>query len=422
MEKNDMKSQSRISQQHVTWSLIALGLLISSLAQAVYEPNPMANPSRRWAVELGMSGGYDDNVHSRPANDPNKQSSSTTTLNPRFIVNIPLDQSFLGLRYNYDWIYYWERTGGEKFDQNHSVDLIASHRFTPRLQLDISDNFRRGISPALTDLVNGVPFIRQIQGNYFNNNLTASLTYNLSRLWTMSVYNSWEYWSYDNSDPATQDRNIYSPGGSLNYLLTPATTLGANFRLGIVNYRIPGPRHEKDSVSETAFLSLSHLFNPQLSGQIAAGGGLTEMGDGRNTSSPYGNAGLTYRYGPRSTVSAGVNYFLYTSDQYGYRSSETLATYLQINHSFTQKLTGLANVNFIRHEFGDPDSITLASTIAAGTPLPVQDSWRATVGATYQFTRWLLGEAYYEYSTSSSSIPNSDFNRNRFWAGLRVTY
>jgi len=417
-----MKSLNQSNQRNLLWSLIVLGLLISNLAQAVYEPSQLSDPSRRWSVDVGISGGYDDNIYSHPANDPDKKSSASTTLNPRLFVNLPLDQTFLGLRYSYDWIYYWDRIGGEKFDQNHNADLIFSHRFNPRLQLDLTDNFRRGISPALTEIAPGVNRILQEQGNYFFNNLTATLTYNLTRVWTLSIYNSWEYWSYDNEGtvanpgPATQDRNIYSPGVGLNYLLSPATTLGVNLRLGIVDYDDPGPNNEKNSTSETAFLFLSHLFNPQISAQISAGGSVTEMGDNHSSSSPYASGSFTYRYAPNGTVSIGGSYFLYTTDQNGYRTSDTLASYLQFSHAITPKLTGRLGVTFIHSELNDPES-----GMPVGTPNPSEDSWRFNLGASYGFTRWLFGEANYEF-THGSGMGGGSYDRNRFWAGVRLTY
>ena len=410
-----MKSPNRTSQRHLTWLFLTLGVLSSSPARAVYEPSQLADSSRRWSVDAGLSVGYDDNVYS--ANGSRKQGSTTTTLNPRLFLNIPLDQTFLGLRYSYDWIYYWERTGGEKYDQNHSADLIFSHRFNPRIQLDLTDNFRRGISPALVNIAIGVPYIQQEQGNYFYNNATATLTYNLSRLWTLSVYNGWEYWSYDNSAVASQDRNVYSPGAALNYLLSPVTTLGINFRMGIVDYRDPRTNNALNSTTETAFLSLSHAFNPQLSGQISAGGGVTELGDGHNSSSPYLTAGLTYRYAPNGTVTVGTSYFLYTSDSYGYRNSDTLATYLQFCHAVTQKLTARVAVSYIHSKYNDPD-FSLPTTVQSN---PSDDSWRLNLGTTYVFTRWLQGEFNYEFTHVTSDLSNA-FDRNRVWVGLRVTY
>jgi hypothetical protein len=413
-----MKSWNQPNQRMRMWPLIVMGLLMGAMAQAVYEPSQLPDPSRRWSVDLGISGGYDDNVYSSRTSDPSKQSSSTTALNPRAFLNIPLDQTFIGLRYSYDWIYYWERTGGEKFDQNHTADLIFSHRFNPRLQLDLTDNFRRGISPALTAIVAGVPYIRQEQGNYFYNNLTATLTYNLTRAWTLSIFNGWDYWCYDRdqSNGTPQDRNIYSPGAALNYLLSPATTLGLNFRMGIVDYNDPGPNDQRNGTSETVYLFLSHMFNPLLSAQLSGGGTAVEMGDGHGSSSPYASGAFTYRYGAHGTVSIGASYFLYTSDQYGFRTAETIASYLQLSHAITTKLTGRIGVSFIHSELNDPDF-----TIPPGTPTPSEDAWRVAVGATYAFTRWLYLDANYEF-LYSSGVMGSGFDRNRVWAGIRVTY
>ncbi|MBM3859298.1 MAG: hypothetical protein FJ395_06575 [Verrucomicrobia bacterium] len=413
MEKHDMNSQNQTNLRCSTWALIMIGFLISNAAFAVYEPSQLSDPSRRWSVDLGVSAGYDDNIHGQ---SQDTESSVTTTLNPRLAVNIPLDQTFLGLRYSYDWVYYWERTGGDKYDQSHVIDLIFSHRFTPRFQLDITDNFRRGISPSLVEIISGVEYIRQEQGDYCFNNLTTTLTYNLTRLWTLSVYNSWELWSYDNANAADQDRDVFSPGFSINYLLTPATTVGFNLRFGLVDYDDPGPNNEKNSTSITPFLFVSHLFNPQFSAQLSVGATMSETENNQESSSPYVSGSLTYRYSRNGTASIGASYFLYTHDQYGYRTAETMATYLQLSHAITQKLTARLGVTYIHSEMGSP-SFDVPVPIAD----PSEDAWRFNIGATYAFTRWLFGEANYEY-LHSSGIGGGSYDRNRVWAGLRFTY
>lgn len=412
-----MKTTTPIKRQRSIWSFLLLGLLLGNAVHAVYEPSQLPDPSRRWSVDLGVSGGYDDNIYSRPDGDPDKKSSASTILNPRLALNIPLDQTFFGLRYSYEWIYYWDRPGeNEKYDQNHIADFIFSHRFTPRLQLDINDNFRRGISPALVEIISGVPYIRQEQGDYFYNNLTATLTYNLTKVWSVSIFNSWELWSYDDQAVATQDRYIYSPGLALNYLLSPATTLGLHYRAGIVDYNDPGPNDQKNSLSHTVYLFLSHLFSPQLSGQLSAGGTISETGDDHDSSAPYVSGSLTYRYAPNGHVSVGASYFLYTSDQFGFRSADTIAAFVQCNHAITPKLTARCGVTYIHSEYNDPDY-----TIPPGSPTPSEDGWRVNVGATYSFTRWFFAEAGYEF-IHSSGVLGDGFDRNRFWGGIRLTY
>jgi long-subunit fatty acid transport protein len=140
------------------------------------------------------------------------------------------------------------------------------------------------------------------------------------------------------------------------------------------------------------------------------------MGDGHGSSSPYASGAFTYRYGAHGTVSIGASYFLYTSDQYGFRTAETIASYLQLSHAITTKLTGRIGVSFIHSELNDPDF-----TIPPGTPTPSEDAWRVAVGATYAFTRWLYLDANYEF-LYSSGVMGSGFDRNRVWAGIRVTY
>jgi hypothetical protein len=414
-----MKNMKCIYQQQYVFVLAIVGLLAASLVQAAHNPQPLPDTSRCWSLSAGVAGGFDDNTTSRPGGDPQKQSSATTILSPKLFLNLPLDQSFLGLRYGYEGIYYWDRTGGDRWDQNHTVDLIASHRFNPRLQLDFNDSFRRGISPELVDLVNGVRRVQQQVGDYFYNKLEGGITYNISRLWSVVLNNSWEYWGYDDpGSAATNGRNIYSPLAALNYVLDPSTILGLNFRYTVVDYRDPGQNNAKNSNSENIFLSITHTFNPQLTGQLSAGGGVTEFGDNHSTASPYCSGSLSYRYAKVGSVSVGGSYFLYTSDQNGYRSADTLASYLAVQQGITSKLISSLSINYVYSKSGNPDP-----TIAAvATTEPKTDSWSANMGLVYNFTRWLSADINYSYTLYSSQIPGSSFIRNRVNAGLRFTY
>ena len=269
-------------------------------------------------------------------------------------------------------------------------------------------------------MVANVPFLRQSQGNYIYNNLSGTLTYNLSRLWTLSLNNTWEYWSYDIAATADQeDRNMYSPLIALNYILSPSTTLGLNFRLGVVDYRNPGLGNAKNSTSENAFLSVTHLFNPQLSGNISLGGGVTELGDGHSTSSPYFSSGLSYRYSSKGSLNVGASYFLYTADTAGYRTSETLATYMQVSQAITPKLSSSLTLNYVYNVYANPDP-----TIAATTTLtePATRAWIVTMGLSYGFTRWLSADLTYTFNLNGSDLPGSSYHRNRIGAGMRFTY
>ncbi len=411
-----MKHFNQMRKLCASWTLVVVGLMLSSLAYAVFEPSQLPDPSRRWAVSALVSGGYDDNVYTSSSDDPNKKSSGITVVEPKFYLNYPMDQTFIGLRYAYNATYYWDRTGSDAWDQSHIADFIASHRFTPRLQLDVTDSFRRGLQPELVDMSTGVPYIRQQNGDYYYNNLIGTLTYNLTRLWTLSVGMGWEYWSYDEATVATDnDRNIYSPNIGINYTVNPSTTIGLYFRESLVEYSTPGLNDARNSHTETVYLSLIHQFNPKLSGQINAGGGVTEFGDDHSSTSPYASGSLTYRYAPNGTVTVGSSYFLYTSDQYGYRSADTLATFLQLNHMITPKLAATLGGTYIRSEYGDPDPWL--------TPLgePKSDAYRVNLGLNYAFTRWLSAELNYTYDRVSSQLGNS-YDRNRVWVGVRVTY
>jgi hypothetical protein len=219
-------------------------------------------------------------------------------------------------------------------------------------------------------------------------------------------------WAVDATD--TDDRDIYSPRITLNYTLNPTTTLGLNLNLGIVDYDLPGEKNARNSTSENISLTLTHMFNPKLNGQITAGGGITEFGDGQTSSSPYASGNLTYRYAANGTVSCGASYFLYTSSQYGYRSAETLASFVQFHQAITPKLMAILGANYIYSLYDNPYPPTLPTGLDS-------QAWRFNIGLSYAFTRWISAECHYSFDTFTSQTGFA-YDRNRVWAGMRFTY
>lgn len=398
--------------KNLRFAALGLGLIVMSavVAEAVYNPTQLPDPSRRWSVSVAAREGYDDNSNT---SSDNKQGSATTLIEPQLLVNFPQDQTFLGLRYAYDMVYYSRRVGDD-IDQSHSVDLLLSHRFNPRLVLDINETMRRGVEPELVD--NAV--IQRQKGDYWYNSLSAGLTYNISRRWLAKLTQGWGMWAYDNAGVASySDRNDLQTSAAAIYSLNPSTALGLNYQFGTTMYKDSGPGDVRNFESHSVFLSLSHQFNPKLAVQVAGGGTIGVFSD-REDASPYASVGVSYSYAPGSSVSANLGYALTSSDVGLYRSSDTLGLNAQINHRITRKFRASLSSALVLYSYNNLDP-----AVSSIYPADVnEEAWRLGAGLTYEFTRWFSADVNYAYERVSSDLVGRDYDRNRVNAGIRLTY
>lgn len=389
---------------------LALGLLAAPAAWAVYQPSQLPDPSRRWSVSLAAREGYDDNINSSPTI---RKGSATTTVEPRLYLNIPLDRTFIGLRYTYQMVYYSSRVDNE-IDQNHVMDLILSHQFNPRLTLDINDSMRRGLSPSLVEDSFGGPTLRRENGDFWYNYLSAGLTYNVSRRWLASLSQSWDTWAYDKSND--NDRNNYSTTASAVYTMDPVSTVGLSFRFGLVDYDEPGLNNERNSTSETLFLSYTHIFTPQLSFSAAGGLTLVQFSANGGSLAPYGSSSLAYTYSPGCTASLSLGYSFSSSDNAAYRSSQALSVSGQVSHRISQKCQTTLGLGFVNSRYSDLTSGFIGSSSITDNAL------RLSASVSYGFTRWLYADLVYSFEQYWPNASADSYNRNRVSAGMRLTY
>jgi len=389
------------------------GLLFAVDALAVYQPSQMPDPSRRWAVSLSLRQGFDDNAN---GSSVDKKGSATSIVEPRLYLNIPLDQTFIGLRYTYNMTYFWDRAGDD-VDQAHIADVLFSHRFNPRLTLNINDSMRYGVQPELVESTISGPIVRRNEGDYWFNALSGSLTWSASRRWLLTLGEAWEHWEYtDEANADANNRDSFATSASAVYTLDPVSSLGVNVRFGMNRYETAGADDERDSQSETLYLSYTHVFSPKLTAQIAGGGGFSQFGNGDNDFSPYASASASYTYAPESTASLSLSYSFTVSDTASYRSSDTLVISPQISHRLSRKARVALGADYVRYDLQNP---------RAGFLLPsstVEDAVRARVGFSYLFNRHLSADFNYYYERIWSDLGGRSYDRNRVSAGMSFIF
>ena len=113
-----------------------LALAGTTSLQAAYAPDSNSmDTTKMWSVAGTLRGFYDSNYNTQP-NGPNKLSSFGFEVSPSLDLNVPLQQTEIGLRYIYGLYYYQDREnlGQKPIDQTQQVNLWVDHAFSERWQ------------------------------------------------------------------------------------------------------------------------------------------------------------------------------------------------------------------------------------------------------------------------------------------------
>ena len=116
--------------------------------QAAYAPGLSSlETSKPWSISATLRGFYDDNYNTAPSG-PNKLDSFGFEVTPKVGLNLPLEQTYIGLRYIYDLKYFEDRPKNN-YDQTHEFEAVLSHTFSERYSVDLSDSFVLAQEPEL---------------------------------------------------------------------------------------------------------------------------------------------------------------------------------------------------------------------------------------------------------------------------------
>ena len=128
---------------------VSVGLAAIGTAglQAANAPDAGADASKVWNVSATLRGFYDDNY----LTTSQKKGSFGFEASPSFSLNMPLQQTEIGLKYTYGLYYYQERQdlGQNPIDQTHQFDLWLDHKFSPRWEARLEDSVVVAQDPAL---------------------------------------------------------------------------------------------------------------------------------------------------------------------------------------------------------------------------------------------------------------------------------
>jgi hypothetical protein len=410
--------------RRLTVSLLVLSGIGSGLALADWDMSPPNDPARQWHIGVSTTVGYDNNINTASTN---RQSSSTYAWAPSLSINLPGDQTSAQLRYQYTATYYPERPDAlENPDQSHVLNATVNHVFTTRLSASLSESYTYGIEPALVG-----PIIEREQGDYNYNLVTATLSYQLTGRWTLSLNQTWDFWLYNEENFAIgNNHNDFGTTVSASYVVNPRTTVAMNYSYSVASYNFASVTNiVRDSQSQALYLSATYHFKPLVFLQASLGAQLDGFGDGSGSqASPYASLSATYNFGAKSVASAGFNYNIQLSEVASYRDSVDASFFVSVSHDFTPKLTATLSYNYVIASYESLNPIDRNPFDLTQTSSVEEDTMQLYLTATYTLNNWAGLIAEYTYQDVASGFDNRitgvqrSFDRMHGDIGLRLSY
>jgi Putative beta-barrel porin 2 len=425
---------------------VCAGLALAGTASlhATYAPdlNSMQT-TKMWSVAGTLRGFYDDNYNTAP-DGPNKLGSAGFEISPQLDLNVPLQQTEIGLRYIYGLYYYQNREdlGQKPIDQTQQVNLWVDHAFTERWQGRVQDNLAVGQDPQL---VQGGT-LERANGNNIHNDGALTLNTQWSRLLGTSLVYENNFYDYQDDGG-----NAFNPSlaGLLNRLQNDIS-LDVNWRLqptlvGFVGYKyeqinyigdepigpaatLGGPAQMSDSRdNRSQYVYVGGQYTPLDNLNLLAKVGLQytdwyNPAAGYSTSSetsPYAVLSGTYTYLPGSYVQMGFYQSRNATDVTGSsavgqqvtQDQNSSTVYGTINHAFTPRLIGSANGQVQYSKF------------YGGTVNGESQSWYSLgLNLMYVFNPHLSADIGYNYDNVTTISVQPGYDRNRVYVGVTGTY
>ena len=179
----------------------------------------------------------------------------------------------------------------------------------------------------------------------------------------------------------------------------------------------------RDSDSHYFFVGADQEFTSQLHGSIRVGGEYLDYYKvGKDDTSPYVDASLTWTYMRQSTMQVGVKHEHSATDVVGalptntgtpepVLDAETTAAYLSLNQQISGGFSGGLLGQFQHSAFN-------GGTVNGQS----EDFFIAGLNFSYRFNEYLNAETGYNWNKLVSDVSGRDYTRNMVYVGVRATY
>ncbi len=395
--------------------------VLTSDARFGYDDNTLSQPDSVTFTQLNPATGKNEKV-TRDVNPSGSTFVNFTlgatyrAVNPRTTLTIGAD---VGVNY------YFDRPGRD-YDINGGLNVAFSYRATPRLLLEASSlntyqsepDFGASNLTGFTGAgaVAGSPGVdSQRNGDFFYTSDRLAATYQFtSRISTVTSYNLVAFAYADEPYKTVQDRAEHYFIQDFRYLIQPTLTLIGEYRFSYIDYFSVA----NDSYSSFALFGADYSFNPRFRFVGRAGAEFREFVDqavgGDEETSPYVEMTFTYDLARTAHVSLVGRYGIEQGDLTA--TANTTRRAYRLGATYDQAITPRLST-YLAFYFSSSDY---------DAPLPTgsftEETYDVATGLRYAFNRHLSAEVGYTHTTVTSDLEGRDYDRNRYFGGIRYQF
>ena len=362
-----------------------------------------------------------------------------TAANPRAALTIGAD---VGISY------YFDRPGRD-YDINGGLSGRFTYKLTPRAFLDLStyDTYQSAGDYGASNLsgftgetgvggrIPGTTAART--SDYFYTSDRAGLTYQFTQRFSTVFSENIVAFAYDDDPYSTdQDRIESYTGFDFQYLLQPNLTLAATYRFGYIDYFGVSEDSQTHFVLGGADYSFSQRLHATFRGGVefrvyfddqsnedvttVVNGQTVQVanrgGNNGNETSPYYEAAINYDLSKNSHLGFSSRYgieegVLATTTT----KADTFRAGIDYSQNFTSRISGYVSFYYTHAAYE-----TLQTQVV--TPNFDENTYDVAVGARYAINRHLAAEIGYTHTTFDSQLADRNYDRNRYFGGLRVQF
>ena len=223
-------------------------------------------------------------------------------------------------------------------------------------------------------------------------------------------------------EPFTTDENrieLYF-SEEIRYALLPTVSLTADYRFGYIDY------FSVNNDSYTHFLlgGVDYVFNPRLRATVNAGAefrNYESISSGDETS-PYAEATISYVVSRRTTASFVARYGIEEGDlSSDVTKANTVRLGINIEQQITPRISAYGGFFFTHAYYNTPERTDAALLLTAPVNFN-EETYDVSVGARYAINRNFAVELGYTHTTVSSDVSSREYDRNRYFGGIRFQF
>lgn len=373
-------------------------------------PLPSEEKGKPFTISAHVRQEYDDNVYTQ---NVNKQESWKSELIPTFIFNMPLDRTLISARYTFGLTYFWDRPGDDVNLSHEFVGRVA-HTFTERFDIDVRNRLVYAYEPDLR----GPGTTHFVDGNYLINDFSAFARFQwLPRFGNTLEYNN-RVIDYDSGYISTyEDRMEHTINLENRWQMLPTSVAVLGYRFNLVEYeQLP-----KSSHSHFLMGGVDHKISDVWMASVRGGAEMRNFDEGDDSLAPYFSLSTSYSYAPNSSASLFYSHSLSLTDVglYTVQMSDTVG--LNIYHALTPDF-GFRLASAFTWGGYDAEN-TIDDDMDGVSAVDFNEfSMYLDAALSYSINRHLSAELGYIFSHLDSELPGRDYDRNRYYIGLRGTY